>query len=226
MTVMTPDEEMDFHLRLLDEEIFIPEDADAKEDPPTKAYGSCKEDDKSQLQHFNYDICVQTVGNPIRSVGTKRALRQKYAYHIVTPVLKEIIKASWIWHNNDIAVFMDFVGAHFAKDEWGLVEYSGVPQYEYEGSQGEIPGWGTARYNYAKAEVQAYLLGAAHHWIDQFHIDGMRVDAVAAMIYKNFGKEEDGDEIMAGKATPESRIEGYFNTHTHTRNIYMYIIYK
>lgn len=42
--------------------------------------------------------------------------------------------------------------------------------------------------------------GAAHHWIDQFHIDGMRVDAVAAMIYKNFGKEEDGDKIMAGKA--------------------------
>jgi len=102
-------------------------------------------------------------------------------------------------HNNDIAVFMDFVGAHFAKDEWGLVEYCGVPQYEYEGNLGEIPGWGTARYNYAKAEVQAYLLGAAHHWIDQFHIDGMRVDAVAAMIYKNFGKEEDGDAIMAGK---------------------------
>lgn len=63
-------------------------------------------------------------------------------------------------HNNDIAVFMDFVGAHFAKDEWGLVEYCGVPQYEYEGNLGEIPGWGTARYNYAKAEVQAYLLGA------------------------------------------------------------------
>lgn len=63
-------------------------------------------------------------------------------------------------HNNDIAVFMDFVGAHFAKDEWGLVEYCGVPQYEYEGKLGEIPGWGTARYNYAKAEVQAYLLGA------------------------------------------------------------------
>lgn len=102
-------------------------------------------------------------------------------------------------HNNGIAVFMDFVGAHFAKDEWGLVNYSGTPQYEYEGTLGEIPGWGTARYNYSKAEVQAYLLGAAHHWIDHFHIDGLRVDAVAAMIYKNFGREEDGDEIMAGK---------------------------
>ena len=63
-------------------------------------------------------------------------------------------------HNNGIAVFMDFVGAHFAKDEWGLVKYSGVAQYEYEGDLGEIAGWGTARYNYAKAEVQAYLLGA------------------------------------------------------------------
>ena len=47
--------------------------------------------------------------------------------------------------------------------------------------------------------------GAAHHWIDQFHIDGMRVDAVAAMIYKNFGKEEDGDAIMAGKAADQER---------------------
>ena len=62
-------------------------------------------------------------------------------------------------HNNGIAVFMDFVGAHFAKDEWGLVNYSGTPQYEYEGTLGEIPGSGTARYNYSKAEVQAYLLG-------------------------------------------------------------------
>ena len=47
-------------------------------------------------------------------------------------------------HNNGIAVFMDFVGAHFAKDEWGLVEYSGVAQYGYEGDLGEIPGWGIA----------------------------------------------------------------------------------
>ena len=94
---------------------------------------------------------------------------------------------------------MDFVGAHFAEDEWGLVKYCGVPQYEYEGSLGEIEGWGTKRYNYAKPEVQAYLLGAAHHWIDQFHIDGLRVDAVAAMIYKNFGREADGDLILAGK---------------------------
>lgn len=48
--------------------------------------------------------------------------------------------------------------------------------------------------------IDSWYQGAAHHWIDQFHIDGMRLDAVAAMIYKNFGKEEDGDAIMAGKA--------------------------
>lgn len=102
-------------------------------------------------------------------------------------------------HSYGIAVFMDFVGAHFAKDEWGLENYSGTPQYEYEGTMGQIPGWGTCRFNYAKPEVQAYLLGAAHHWIEHFHIDGLRVDAVAAMIYRNFGREEDGDKIMAGK---------------------------
>jgi len=102
-------------------------------------------------------------------------------------------------HKHSLAVFIDFVGAHFAKDTWGLVRYSGAPQFEYEGDLGELPGWGTARFNYAKPEVQCYLLGAVEHWLNHFHIDGLRVDAVAAMVYRNFGREEDGDAILAGK---------------------------
>eukprot|EP00931_Biecheleriopsis_adriatica_P004557 TRINITY_DN106204_c0_g1_i1.p1 TRINITY_DN106204_c0_g1~~TRINITY_DN106204_c0_g1_i1.p1 ORF type:complete len:942 (+),score=183.64 TRINITY_DN106204_c0_g1_i1:59-2827(+) len=102
-------------------------------------------------------------------------------------------------HQHSIAVFVDFVVAHFAKDEWGLVRYGGAPQFEYEGELGELPGWGTARFDYSKPEVRSYLLGAAHFWIEHFHIDGLRLDAVAAMVYRSFGREEDGDAILAGK---------------------------
>eukprot|EP00746_Dinoflagellata_sp_MGD_P147798 gnl/MRDRNA2_/MRDRNA2_80110_c0_seq1.p1 gnl/MRDRNA2_/MRDRNA2_80110_c0~~gnl/MRDRNA2_/MRDRNA2_80110_c0_seq1.p1 ORF type:complete len:660 (-),score=119.07 gnl/MRDRNA2_/MRDRNA2_80110_c0_seq1:38-1969(-) len=102
-------------------------------------------------------------------------------------------------HQRSIAVIIDFVAAHFAKDEWGLTQYSGAPQYEYEGALGELPQWGTARYDFSKPEVRSYLLGAVDHWIEQYHVDGIRVDAVAAIIYKNFGREEDGDAIMAGR---------------------------
>eukprot|EP00929_Paragymnodinium_shiwhaense_P076552 TRINITY_DN39381_c0_g1_i1.p1 TRINITY_DN39381_c0_g1~~TRINITY_DN39381_c0_g1_i1.p1 ORF type:complete len:950 (+),score=232.77 TRINITY_DN39381_c0_g1_i1:118-2967(+) len=102
-------------------------------------------------------------------------------------------------HLRGIAVYVDFVGAHFAKDEWGLVNYSGAPQFEYEGDLGSLADWGTARYDFSKPEVRAYLLGAAEYWLDQYHVDGLRLDAVAAMVYKNFGKESDGDEILAGR---------------------------
>eukprot|EP00403_Amphidinium_massartii_P029710 CAMPEP_0178406164 /NCGR_PEP_ID=MMETSP0689_2-20121128/18771_1 /TAXON_ID=160604 /ORGANISM="Amphidinium massartii, Strain CS-259" /LENGTH=938 /DNA_ID=CAMNT_0020027197 /DNA_START=73 /DNA_END=2889 /DNA_ORIENTATION=- len=102
-------------------------------------------------------------------------------------------------HEHSIAVFVDFVGAHFAKDDWGITNYCGSPQFEYEGALGEIPGWGTARYNYSKPEVKAFLLGAARHWIEHFHVDGLRLDAVAAMVYSNFGREEDGDAIIQGR---------------------------
>mmetsp|Transcript_13565 Transcript_13565/g.39040 ORF Transcript_13565/g.39040 Transcript_13565/m.39040 type:complete len:915 (-) Transcript_13565:310-3054(-) len=104
-----------------------------------------------------------------------------------------------VLHRHRIAVFMDFVGAHFAKDPWGLVRYSGAAQFEYEGELGELPGWGTARFNYGKPEVRSYLFGAAEHWIDEFHIDGLRLDAVAAMVYRSFGREDDGDAILAGR---------------------------
>jgi len=102
-------------------------------------------------------------------------------------------------HQNGIAVFIDFVAAHFAKDEWGLVSYSGAPQFEYAGALGELPGWGTARFDYSKPEVRAYLIGAAEFWIEQLHVDGLRLDAVAPMVYGSFGREEDGDAIMAGR---------------------------
>mmetsp|Transcript_28912 Transcript_28912/g.83850 ORF Transcript_28912/g.83850 Transcript_28912/m.83850 type:complete len:936 (-) Transcript_28912:96-2903(-) len=104
-------------------------------------------------------------------------------------------------HRHYIAVFVDFVGAHFAKDTWGLVRYSGAPQFEYDGDLGELPGWGTARFNYGKPEVRSYLFGAAEHWIDSFHVDGLRLDAVAAMVYRSFGREEDGDAILAGRGS-------------------------
>eukprot|EP00928_Gymnodinium_smaydae_P001243 TRINITY_DN10470_c0_g1_i1.p1 TRINITY_DN10470_c0_g1~~TRINITY_DN10470_c0_g1_i1.p1 ORF type:complete len:903 (-),score=164.60 TRINITY_DN10470_c0_g1_i1:279-2702(-) len=102
-------------------------------------------------------------------------------------------------HQKSIFVFIDFVGAHFAKDPWGLTQYSGAPQFEYEGSAGEIPGWGTARFDFSNPKVRSYLIGAADYWVDHLHVDGLRVDAVAAILYRNFGREEDGDAILAGR---------------------------
>jgi len=101
-------------------------------------------------------------------------------------------------HLCGIAVFMDFVAAHFAKDDWGLVCYSGEPQFEYAGALGELPIWGTARFDYSKPEVRAYLIGAAEFWIEQLHIDGLRLDNVAAMIYSCFGREDvHGNDVIA-----------------------------
>ena len=108
-------------------------------------------------------------------------------------------------HKNGIGVILDWVPAHFPKDDWGLANFDGTPLYEYaDPLRAEYPEWGTKAFDLGKKEVSNFLIASAFFWVEKYHVDALRVDAVAAMLYNSFGREQYRPNMYGGNENLES----------------------
>lgn len=167
--------------------------------------GSWKKPEDDQL-FYNYRQLAPMITEYIKEMG--------YTHIEIMPIMEHPLDASWGYqvtgyyaatsrygtpedfmffvdylHQNDIGIILDWVPAHFPRDTFGLANFDGTCLYEHlDPRQGSHPHWGTLIYNYARPQVSNFLIANALFWIDKYHIDGIRMDAVASMLYLDYGK--------------------------------------